>query len=223
MVVGLIQAPDNIFQPPGRAHGGVIPERLARSGFDIDEVMGVVIAVRAHASVSIDRAKDLVTVAVRRARGIRPGAPSSFDMMTQDQILDLMGQLTSAFFAVMIALSGVALMVGGIGVMAIMMVSVTDRTREIGLRLAVGARRREILWQFLVEAATLTLMGGLLGIVFGLLAGEVIKRVIALEARVPLWSAVVAALASVAIGLVFGMYPANRAAKMDPVEALRHE
>jgi putative ABC transport system permease protein len=144
-------------------------------------------------------------------------------MMTQDQVLDLMGQLTSAFFAVMIALSGVALMVGGIGVMAIMMVSVTDRTREIGLRLAVGARRREILWQFLVEAATLTLMGGLLGIAFGLLAGEVIKRVIALEARVPLWSAVVAALVSVGIGLVFGMYPANRAARMDPVEALRHE
>jgi putative ABC transport system permease protein len=143
--------------------------------------------------------------------------------MTQDQILDLMSQLTSAFFAVMIALSGVALMVGGIGVMAIMMVSVTDRTREIGLRKAVGARRGEIMWQFLFEAATLTLVGGLLGIVTGLLAGEVIKRVISLDARVPVWSAVVAALVSVAIGLVFGLYPANRAARMDPVEALHHE
>ena len=223
MIVGLIQAPENIFQPPGRSHGGVIPVRTARTGFDHDEVMGMVIAVRAQASVPIDRAQDLVTVALRRARGLKPAAPNSFDMMTQDQVLKLMSQLTSAFFAVMIALSGVALMVGGIGVMAIMMVSVTDRTREIGLRKAVGARRGEIMWQFLFEAATLTLVGGLLGIVTGILSGEIIKRVISLEARVPLWSAVVAALVSVAIGLVFGLYPANRAARMDPVEALRHE
>ena len=134
-----------------------------------------------------------------------------------------MSQLTSAFFAVMIALSGVALMVGGIGVMAIMMVSVTDRTKEIGLRKAVGARRGEIMAQFLFEAATLTFMGGLLGIVTGMLSGEIIKRVISLDARVPIWSAVVAALVSIGIGLVFGMYPANRAARMDPLEALRHE
>ena len=223
MVVGLIQAPENIFQPPGRSHGGVIPVRTARTGFDHDEVMGMVIAVRARASVPIDRAQDLVTVALRRARGLRPGAPNTFDLMTQDQILNLMSQLTSAFFAVMIALSGVALMVGGIGVMAIMMVSVTDRTREIGLRKAVGARRGEIMAQFLFEAATLTGMGGLLGIMTGMLSGEIIKRVISLDAQVPLWSAVVAAMVSIGIGLVFGMYPANRAARMDPVEALRHE
>jgi len=223
LVVGLMQAPANIFQPPGRAHGGVIPYRTARSGFNYDQVMGMLIAVRAGASIPTDRAQDLVTVALRRTRGLKPGAPNTFDLMTQDQLLDLMSQLTSAFFAVMIALSGVALMVGGIGVMAIMMVSVTDRTKEIGLRKAVGARRSEILWQFLVEAATLTLMGGLLGIVFGMLAGEVIKRVVSLEAQVPVWSAVVAALVSVGIGLAFGMYPANRAARMDPVEALRHE
>ena len=223
LVVGIIQAPENIFQPPGRAHGGVIPYRTARTSYDYDNVQGMVIAVRGHPTISIDRAQDLVTVALRRVRGLRPGMPNTFDLMTQDQILSLVGQLTSAFFAVMIALSGVALIVGGIGVMAIMMVSVSDRTREIGLRKAVGARRVEILWQFLFEAATLTFMGGLLGIVTGLLSGEVIKRVISLEARVPLWSAVVAALVSVGIGLVFGLYPANRAARMDPVEALRHE
>jgi putative ABC transport system permease protein len=223
MVVGIMRAPENIFQPPGRAHGGVIPYRTARFGYNYDEVMGMLIAVQARASVPVDRAQDLVTVALRRTRGLRPGSPDTFDLMTQDQLLGLMSQLTSAFFAVMIALSGVALMVGGIGVMAIMMVSVTDRTREIGLRKAVGARRAEIMWQFLFEAATLTLMGGLLGIVLGLLSGEVIKRVVSLEARVPIWSAVVAAIVSVGIGLVFGLYPANRAARMDPVEALRHE
>ena len=123
----------------------------------------------------------------------------------------------------MVALSGVALLVGGIGVMAIMMVSVTDRTHEIGLRKALGATRREILLQFLVEAATLTLVGGLLGIVVGLGLGELLKRVLSLQSSVPLWSAVLATVVSVGIGLVFGMYPANRAARMDPVEALRHE
>ena len=223
MVVGLLKPPENIFAPPGQERGGIMPYRTAKTEFNYDNVMGMVIAVRAQASVPIGRAEDLVTVAIRRARGLKPGAPNTFDLLTQDQILNLVSQLTSAFFAVMIALSGVALMVGGIGVMAIMMVSVTDRTKEIGLRKAVGARRGEIMWQFLFEAATLTLLGGILGIVIGMLAGEVIKRVISLEARVPLWSAVVAAIVSVAIGLVFGLYPANRAARMDPVEALRHE
>jgi len=223
MVVGLLKPPENIFQPPGQERGGIMPYRTAKTEFNYDNVMGMVIAVRAQASVSVDRAQDLVTVAIRRARGLKPGAPNTFDLLTQDQLLNLVSQLTSAFFAVMIALSGVALMVGGIGVMAIMMVSVTDRTKEIGLRKAVGARRGEIMWQFLFEAATLTLLGGVLGIIIGMLSGEVIKRVISLEARVPLWSAVVAAIVSVAIGLVFGLYPANRAARMDPVEALRHE
>lgn len=107
--------------------------------------------------------------------------------------------------------------------MAIMMVSVTDRTHEIGLRKAVGATRREILWQFLVEAATLTSVGGAAGIVVGLGAGELLKAVLRMDTAVPLWSAAVAAAVSVAIGLAFGLYPANRAARMDPVEALRHE
>jgi len=123
----------------------------------------------------------------------------------------------------MVSLSSVALLVGGIGVMAIMMVSVTDRTREIGLRKALGATRREILWQFLVEAATLTLVGGMVGIVFGLGAGELDEGGARPEIGRALWSAGLACAVSIGIGLVFGLYPANRAARMDPVEALRHE
>jgi putative ABC transport system permease protein len=149
--------------------------------------------------------------------------PNTFDFITQDQILDTMNSLTSMFFLVMTAVSSVALLVGGIGVMAIMMVSVTDRTHEIGLRMAVGATRREILWQFLVEAATLTLVGGLLGIVIGLTSGQVLKSVLKMASGVPIWSAVLATLVSIGIGLAFGLLPANRAARMDPVEALRHE
>jgi len=166
---------------------------------------------------------DAVTLQLRRMRGIRVGEPNSFDLLTSDQVLSVFDGLTAAFFLVMLVLSSIALMVGGIGVMAIMMVSVTDRTREIGLRKAVGATRREILWQFLVEAATLTLVGGVIGIVFGLAAGELLKSLLRFSTTVPLWSAAVATLVSILVGVVFGIVPANRAAGLDPVEALRYE
>jgi putative ABC transport system permease protein len=222
-VIGIYQKPDNIFEPPGQQIGAIIPFQTARQSFHYDETNSLVIAVKPKAGVPVTQAQDLATVALRRARHLRPRDPNTFDLITQDQILKVVGNLTSYFFVAMIALSSVALLVGGIGVMAIMMVSVTDRTREIGLRKALGATRQEILWQFLVEAATLTLAGGILGIAFGLASGELLKYALDLESGVPLWSAVLACVVSIAIGLVFGLYPANRASRMDPVEALRHE
>jgi putative ABC transport system permease protein len=222
-VIGIYQKPGNIFEPPGQEIGGIVPFETARQNFRYDETNGLFIAVKPRSGVSVAEAQDLVTVALRQARHLRPGMPNTFDLITQDQILEVVGNFTSYFFVAMVALSSVALLVGGIGVMAIMMVSVTDRTREIGLRKALGATRREILWQFLVEAATLTLIGGLFGIVLGLGAGEILKQGLSLQSGVPLWSAVLACAVSVGIGLVFGLYPANRAARMDPVEALRHE
>ena len=221
--VGVFVKPDNAFAPPGQDPGGVIPFRAARQNFHYDETNQLFIVVVAARNVAMDDAKDATIVALRRSRGLRPAMPNSFDILTQDQILGIIDKLTSAFFLVMIALSSVALLVGGIGVMAIMMVSVTDRTREIGIRKALGATRAEILFQFLVEAATLTAVGGLIGIGVGLLGGELLKSVLGINSGPPLWSALVATGASIAIGLVFGVIPANRAARMNPVDALRYE
>jgi putative ABC transport system permease protein len=222
-VIGIYQKPGNIFEPPGQEVGGAIPFRAGKDNFRYNDSYDLFISVKARTGVPITDAKDAVTVALRRERNLRPGTPNTFDLITQDQILDVVTNFTSYFFIAMVSLSGVALLVGGIGVMAIMMVSVTDRTHEIGLRKAVGATHRDILWQFLVEAATLTAIGGAAGILVGLGSGELLKAVLGIETAVPLWSAALAAAVSVAIGLVFGLYPANRAARMDPVEALRHE
>jgi putative ABC transport system permease protein len=223
-VIGVWQRPANIFEPPGAPEiAGIVPFETARRNFRFDEVNGLIILVKPVVGVTVPRAMDAVILQLRRMRGVKVGEPNNFDMLTSDQVLSIFDSLTSAFFLVMLILSSIALMVGGIGVMAIMMVSVTDRTREIGLRKAMGATRREILWQFLVEAATLTLMGGVIGIVLGLTLGEVLKALLDFSTSVPLWSAAVATVASITVGIVFGIVPANRAAKLDPVEALRYE
>jgi putative ABC transport system permease protein len=144
-------------------------------------------------------------------------------MITQDEMMDFWNDLTGVFFSVMVALSAVGLLVGGIGVIGIMMISVTERTREIGLRKAMGARRRDLLWQFLVEAAFLTLLGGAIGMAVGGLLVWLVATFTPLPAEVPLWSIITALVASILTGIVFGLIPAARGARLDPVEALRYE
>ncbi len=222
-VIGIYQNPENIFQPPSQEIGAIIPFETARRFFRYDETNALWIVVKPQEGVTVSRAMDEVTIALRRLRGLRAADPNSFDLITQDQILDVFNKLTGVFFLVMLVLSSVALLVGGIGVMAIMMVSVTDRTREIGVRKALGATRREILWQFLVEAATLTLLGGMIGILLGLAMAQGIKLLLQFQTSVPAWSALLACAVSILIGLVFGIAPAARAARLDPVEALRYE
>jgi len=222
-VIGLYRLPENIFQAPGQEIAAIVPYASALQSFRYDETQSLVVLVKPRDGVTVDEAMDAATRQLRRMRGIRPGEPNSFDMLTSDQVLDIFNQLTGVFFLVMIVLSSVALMVGGIGVMAIMMVSVTSRTREIGVRKALGATRTEILWQFLIEAATLTGIGGAAGIAVGLVSGELLKGLLGLSSGVPVWSAVLATAVSVSIGLIFGLIPANRAARLDPVEALRYE
>jgi len=181
------------------------------------------LTVRPQAGVPLRVALDEVTTALRRSRGLRPAQENNFALLTQDKILETWNKATGMFFLVMICLSAIGLLVGGIGVIAIMMISVTERTREIGVRKALGATRREILWQFLVEASTLTLIGGTVGMLFGGGAVYAVKAFTPLPATVPLWSIVAAIGASAITGVVFGIIPANRASRLDPVEALRYE
>ena len=222
-VIGLYQDPANIFSPPGQEVGAILPFEFAWHAYNIDKTNALFIVVKPKVGVTVGDAEDAVTIALREMRRLRPADKNNFDLLSQDQILNVFISITDIFFLVMLVLASVALMVGGIGVMAIMMVSVTARTREIGIRKALGATRRDILLQFLIEAATLTGIGGLLGIVLGLIAGRGVTMLMSVPADAPLLQTAIAVVVSVGIGLVFGVVPARRAAKLDPIEALRYE
>ena len=222
-IIGLYQPPENIFAPQGSETGAIIPFRTLDAQFQVDRNNALWIPVKPRDGVSVAAAQEAVTIALREHRRLRPSQRNSFDLVTQDQILEIFNQLTGVFFVVMIVLASVALLVGGIGVMAIMMVSVTDRTREIGIRKALGATRRDIAVQFLIEASTLTGIGGLIGIGIGLAAGQLVTRLLGIDANPPVGLTLIAVGVSVGIGVVFGVLPARRAARLDPIEALRYE
>ena len=222
-VIGIYQPAANIFKPPGQEIAAIVPFGMLDHQFTIDKTVAMYIPVKPKPGVTVTDAQEEVTIALREMRRLRPADRNNFDMITQDQILDVFNKLTGVFFLVMIALSGVALLVGGIGVMAVMMISVTERTREIGVRKAVGATRADILLQFLFEAATLTGAGGVIGIVVGLGLGRLITVLMHVNAVPPLNLTAVAVLVSVSLGLVFGLLPARRAARLDPIDALRYE
>jgi putative ABC transport system permease protein len=181
------------------------------------------IAVLPTEAATVQQAQDQVVTALRTKRGLRPGQPDNFAIVTQDRVLDTFNKITAAFFIVMIALSSVGLMVGGVGVVAIMMISVTERTREIGVRKALGATRGEIMFQFLVEAATLTLVGCIVGMALGALIAWAVRSFTPIPATVPFLSVVAAVIVSILTGVLFGLYPASKASRLDPVEALRYE
>jgi len=160
---------------------------------------------------------------MRIRHGLRLDEPNDFDIVTQDAALKVWDQFSRATFLALVVISSIALMVGGIGVMAIMMISVTERTREIGVRKALGARRREILWQFLIEAAFLTSAGGVLGILFGSGIGVGVHWLTGFPVSLPWWSFALGIGFSASVGIFFGLFPAIKASRLDPIEALRYE
>jgi putative ABC transport system permease protein len=222
-VIGVYQEAKNIFEPPGQKQFAIVPYRLLDHQFTIDKTNAQLIPVKPKPGVTLEAAEEAVSLAMREMRHLRPADKNTFDLISQDQILDLFNKISGAFFLVMMALSAVGLLVGGIGVMAVMMISVTERTREIGIRKAVGATRRDILQQFLVEAATLTGVGGIAGIIVGLGVGRLANIAMNIDSVPPLDLTLLAVFVSVAIGIAFGILPARRAAQLDPIEALRYE
>ncbi|MGA2831703.1 MAG: ABC transporter permease [Terracidiphilus sp.] len=182
------------------------------------------IYARANGNAEVmERVKDQVRVLMRVRRHNAVGAEDDFEIETNDTFLDIWKQISTLFFTVVIGIASISLVVGGIVIMNIMLVSVTERTREIGVRKALGARQRDVLLQFLIESATMALVGGAIGVMCGVAVAKLITLVIGFPTSVQMWSVLVGLFTATAVGVFFGVYPASKAAKLDPVVALRAE
>lgn len=220
-VVGVFDIGDSVFSDVVQ-HFAIVPFTAALKRLKADDMFFQVLVVPEDGA-STALVQDQIISLLRTQRGLGPQEENNFAILRSDQLVEMFDQLTGVFFIVMLALSSVGLMVGGVGVIGIMLISVTERTREIGIRKAVGATRREILWQFLVEAGVLTFLGGAIGLIIGALASEAVERVTPIPATIPLWSVLAALAMALFTGMLFGLLPAMKASRMDPVEALRFE
>jgi putative ABC transport system permease protein len=212
---------DDFVVVPNTAYARQFGLRLNNPGRG--SMSGVTIAAVPREGVSVEAAIAEIEQIMRIRHGLRVDQPNDFDIVTQDVFLNLWEQISQATFLALVVLSSIALMVGGIGVMSIMTISVTERTREIGVRKALGARRVEVLWQFLLEAVFLTSAGGLLGIACGAGIGYAVHWLTGFPISLPWWAFAIGIGFSAGVGVFFGMIPAIRASKLDPIEALRYE
>ena len=206
----------------------VIPVTTYDKLYDAPRIRGrqlrfLIIAVVPYENASRDQLLAEVEQVVRSRHRLRVDEENDFDVLTSDVLMRIFDQFTQAVSLALVVISSIALMVGGIGVMAIMTISVTERTREIGIRKALGAKRREILWQFLLEAVFLTSLGGLLGIALGSGIGFLVHWLTEFPVSLPWWSFAIGIGFSATVGIFFGMWPAFKAARLDPIEALRYE
>ncbi len=221
-VIGVLKTRENFITPsddPGNENKAVyVPYETLRKIYpNVKE--NFVMAQAAPGK--LEQAVDEIRQTLRKRRKVAYSQPDNFGVQTSKGIIEQFSAITGGIFMLMVAISSVGLLIGGIGVMNIMLVSVTERTKEIGVRKAIGARRRDIVLQFLVEAATLTGLGGLIGILLGWIAAEIVKTM--MPTFVPLWAPVAGFIVSVGLGVGFGLWPAWKAARLDPIEALRYE
>jgi putative ABC transport system permease protein len=221
-IIGVLEKRKNaIFGENDEDNSIYIPFRTARELSPKSEWVMLVIRAR---SGQLGQALDQVEEVLRRRRGVKFNEPNNFDLGTADKMVQQFDSITGMIGLIAIAISSVGLLVGGIGVMNIMLVSVTERTQEIGVRKAIGARRRDIVRQFLYEAMTLTAMGGVIGVIIAVGISKIIALLLpALPAAIPLWAVMAGLLVSVFVGLVFGVWPARKASRLDPIECLRYE
>jgi len=220
-IIGVVEKREQLFGGDGSNdinNSIFMPFNVARKLKPNEDDIRIMAVARPN---MIEEAKDQITDLLRVRRQVPFSAPNNFGMATADSIIDQFRSITAGVAIAMVAISSVGLMVGGIGVMNIMLVSVTERTREIGVRKAIGARRKDILWQFLIEAMTLTGVGGLVGLALGW--GTTFLISLLIPSYVPLWAPIAGFVASVGIGMIFGLWPAWKAASLDPIESLRYE
>jgi putative ABC transport system permease protein len=221
-IIGVLEKKKASFLGENEEDNAVfLPFRTAKKISPKSEYMMLVIRSK---SGQIRGALDQVEEILRRQRGVKFEEPNNFDLNTADRFIQQFDSITKVVGLIAIAISSVGLLVGGIGVMNIMLVSVTERTQEIGVRKAIGAKRKDIVMQFLFEAMTLTFLGGLLGVVLAIIASKLVMLLVpALSASIPLWAVVTGLVVSIAIGLIFGVWPARKASRLDPIECLRYE
>jgi putative ABC transport system permease protein len=172
---------------------------------------------------ALTAAMDEIRAVLRARRHDAPGADDSFDVETNASLLGIWSNFSGTFFVAMIGIAAISLVVGGIVIMNIMLVSVTERTREVGIRKALGARRADVLLQFLIESATLAFVGGVLGVIFGIVFAKGITAIIGMPSVIKLWAVAAGLIVSASVGVFFGVYPARKAARLDPITALRFE
>jgi ABC-type antimicrobial peptide transport system, permease component len=226
-VVGVMEKKGNSFGQD-RDDLLIIPFPTAAALYGADAVRTLRLDFQAMSSDRIDLAKEQITDVLRTRHGIRKGKPDDFRIILQEQFLKTIGTIATYMTGIMAAVVGIALLVGGIGIMNIMLVSVTERTREIGIRKSVGARRQDVLLQFLIEAVTLSGVGGIVGVIFGFLLAVGVRQFLTKwiefpPVHTPIWSIVLSFGFCTLLGVIFGIYPAAKASKLDPIEALRYE
>ncbi|MBN2538053.1 ABC transporter permease [candidate division WOR-3 bacterium] len=214
------QSQDNIIIVPLSTFDKYFPEPRSRR----ERIFGgITIGAVPRPGVTVEQAIDDMRELMRRRHGLGYDKPDDFAINTQDTLRELYQNITRVAFIVMIAVAGISLLVGGIGIMNIMLVAVAERTREIGLRKALGATNRDVLWQFLLEAVLLAVVGGAIGILLGLGIAKLAEALAHLKAAAPFWTILLGFGFSAGVGIFFGIYPASRAARLNPIDALRYE